>query len=340
MHYICLMRLTIIFIAAILSIAASVQTSVMKLVLTGQAQGTTYQVIYYAPDSVITKGQIDSILLKIDSSLSIYKPFSLINKFNQSDSGIVVDEHFIKVVNKSIDTYHQTGGIFDITIQPLVQAWGFGAKPIKQLPDSATIKDLRQCIGSTFLQVFPNSVVKRKSCIKIDVNGIAQGYSVDVLADFLEMNHIKNYMVELGGEIRVKGTRQPGNEKMKIGIESPGNDEFEMGLIRRVIEVDKGAITTSGSYRRYFESGGKKITHIIDPRNGYPVSNGLISVTVFADDAITADAFDNAIMVMGLKKGLDFVNKRKDIAAHFIYKTKNGVIKDTMSHAFRTLMPH
>lgn len=320
--------------------SASNQIPVRKFLLTGEAQGTTYQIIYYATDSIVTKKQIDSILDKIDSSLSLYKPYSLINQFNQSDSGISVDNHFIIVVNKSIDTYHQTHGIFDITIQPLVQAWGFGPKSIDRLPDSATIRLLKQCIGSDFLEVYPTKVLKKKSCIRIDLNGIAQGYSVDVLANFLEKNNIRNYMVELGGEIRVKGTKQPGNVKMKIGIESPGTDAYQMSFMKKVIEIDNGAITTSGNYRRYYESEGKRITHIIDPKSGYPVSNELISVTVFANDAITADAFDNAIMVMGLEDGIAFVNKRNDIAAHFIYKTKNGSVKDTMSKEFYKLMQH
>ena len=332
------MRLTIAILIGLCSVSASVQTPVRKFLITGTAQGTTYQISYYCTDSAVTKRQIDSVLDKIDSSLSLYKSFSLINRFNQSDSGIVVDDHFITVVKKSIDTYHQTGGIFDITIQPLVQAWGFGAKPVDHLPDSATIGFLKKCMGSNFLEVYPTKVSKKKSCIKIDVNGIAQGYSVDVLADLLEKSDIRNYMVELGGEIRVKGTKQPGNEKMRIGIESPGNDEYQMGLMKRVIKIDDGAITTSGNYRRYYESEGKRITHIIDPRTGYPVSNELISVTVFAKNAITADAFDNAIMVMGLKSGLDFVNQTNGIAAHFIYKTKDGAIKDTMSKQFYSLM--
>ena len=338
MYYICWVRLTIVFFIAFCSLAPSDPTPVRKFVLAGLAQGTTYQIIYYNRDSVVTKKQIDSILDKIDSSLSLYKSFSLINQFNQSDSGITVDKHFIQVVSKSIETYKLSEGIFDITIQPLVQAWGFGAKSTSHLPDSAEIKMLKQCLGSEFLQVFATRVGKTKSCIKVDMNGIAQGYSVDVMASFLEKNNIVNYMVELGGEIRVRGTKQPANEKMRIGIESPGNDEFEMGLINKVIEIEKGAVTTSGSYRRYYESEGKRITHIIDPRSGYPVSNELISVTVFAEDAITADAYDNVIMVMGLKKGLDFVNKRSDLAAHFIYKTKNGVIKDTMSKEFYKLI--
>lgn len=311
-----------------------------KYLLTGQAQGTSYQIVYYATDSIISKKQVDSILEVIDSSLSLWKPYSLINQFNQSDSGITVDDHFRTVVKKSLDTYHQTSGIFDITVQPLVQAWGFGAQSINHLPDSATIQLLKKCLGSGFLEVLQTKIIKKKSCIKIDLNGIAQGYTVDVLANFLEKNNIRNYITELGGEIRVKGTKQPGNERMKIGIESPGDDEFEMGFMKKIIEIDQGAITTSGNYRRYYESKGKRITHIIDPRSGYPVSNELISVTVYAKDAITADAYDNAIMVMGLQDGIAFVNKRTDIAAHFIYKTQNGVVRDTMSKGFYQLMKH
>jgi FAD:protein FMN transferase len=336
--YICPVRLTIAILFGFCCMSSSVQTPVRKFLLTGRAQGTTYQILYYATDSTVTKKQVDSVLDKIDSSLSLYKSYSLINRFNQSDSGIAVDDHFIAVVKKSIDTYHETQGIFDITVQPLVQAWGFGVKSIDHLPDSEAIRVLKKCLGSELLEVDPPRIFKKKPCIKIDLNGIAQGYSVDVLAGLLEKNNLRNYMVELGGEIRVKGTRQPGNEKMRIGIESPGNDEFQMGFIKRVIEIDNGAVTTSGNYHRYYESEGKKITHIIDPRTGYPVSNELISVTVFAKDAITADAFDNAIMVMGLKKGLDFVNQKNDIAAHFIYRTKNGVVKDTMSKVFYHLM--
>jgi thiamine biosynthesis lipoprotein len=168
----------------------------------------------------------------------------------------------------------------------------------------------------------------------LDPNGIAQGYTVDVIADFLEKNGIKNYIAEVGGEIRVKGRKYPEDEPMKIGIELPGNDDFENSIMQRVISIDSGAVTTSGSYRKFYESKGKKISHILDARTGFPAQNELISVTVIAKDAITADAFDNALMAMGLNKALEFVEKRKDLSAHFIYKVKNGAIKDTASAEF------
>ncbi len=332
------MRLTIALFIAICCIAASGQPSVRKFLLIGHAQGTTYQIIYYAEDSLITTRQIDSILDKLDSSLSLYKPYSLINKFNQSDKGVSGDEHLVTVVNKSLTTFQQTNGIFDITVQPLVAAWGFGVNKPGRLPDSGMIRSIKNCIGSNLLQVSGYKILKNKPCLKIDLNGIAQGYSVDVLAGFLDHMGLRHYMVELGGEIRVRGRKQPGNERMKIGIETPGDDEFERGILNKVISIEEGAITTSGNYRRYYESEGKNITHLIDPQTGYPVNNELISITVYAVDAITADAFDNALMVMGLQKAMDFVEGRSGMAAHFIYRTQEGAVKDTMSKAFYKLV--
>ena len=309
-----------------------------KFLIMGEGQGTTYQVIYYSRDSIVTKKQIDSIIDKIDSSLSLYRPYSLINRFNQSDSGLLVDDHFLTVLDKSLKTFHETGGLFDITVQPLVQAWGFGVKPILSLPDSDAVRSLKKCVGSENVQVVGRKVVKKKSCIQIDLNGIAQGYTVDLIAGFLEQHFLLNYMVELGGEIKVKGRKQPDNQKMTIGIETPGDDDFQRGIMQKVIAIDHGAITTSGNYRRYYESEGKKISHLIDPRTGYPVQNELISITVHAQDAMTADAFDNALMVMGLETAIQFVENRKELAAHFVFKSKDGLIHDTMSTRFYRLI--
>lgn len=311
---------------------------IKEIIINGVAQGTTYHIIYFAADSIIIKAQVDSILTRIDSALSIYKPYSLISQFNQSVNGIAVDQHFINVFNASLTTYKATGGLFDITVEPLVEAWGFAAKHITEIPTSSKIDSLLTCIGSVNLTLKKNFLYKAKPCIKIDVNGIAQGYSVDVLADFLEQQGIHNYLVELGGEIRLKGRKLPGNEKMKIGIESPPDDDMDDEIMQQVIELDSGAITTSGNYRKYYESNGKKISHLIDPRTGYSIQNEMISATVYAKDATTADAYDNALMVMGLDSAMHFVEKRKDLAAYFIYKRKDGTVTDTASTKFYKLM--
>ncbi|MEJ8842589.1 FAD:protein FMN transferase [Lacibacter sp. H375] len=309
-----------------------------RFAIAGTAQGTTYSIIYYNNDSVVTKALIDLELMKLDSSLSLYKPYSHINQFNNSVKGIRLDKHLLQVVEKSIATYNETNGLFDITVQPLVHAWGFGVTKTTTVPDEATIKTILPCVNTKLLQLKGSKLSKAKPCVKIDLNGIAQGYSVDMLAALLEKYGVKNYVVELGGEIRVKGRKQPSGEKMKIGIESPNEDAFENHPLQKVIELDAGAITTSGSYRKYYESKGQKITHLINPKTGYPQKNELISVTVFAKNAITADAFDNALMLMGLTQALEFVERRKDLAAYFVYKNADGNIADTASSAFLKLM--
>ncbi|HTN09049.1 FAD:protein FMN transferase [Agriterribacter sp.] len=306
----------------------------LKIQMNGMAQGTTWHITYYAKDSMVRKAQVDSILNRIDSSLSIYKPFSLISRFNASKKGIVIDDHFAAVAAKSIEAWQQSDGLFDITVQPLVQAWGFSAKPVKKYPDSAKVRTLLRSIGTDKIKLEGNRLIKTKPCITIDVDGIAQGYSVDVVADFLEQHHITDYIVEIGGEIRIKGRKKPGNEKMKIGIEAPGDYGFDAPVIQKIIAIDEGAVTTSGNYRKFHESNGEKFSHTIDTRTGYPTKNNLVSVTVFAKDAITADAYDNVLMTMGLEKALIFTEKREDIAAYFIYKTPSGTIADTASSRF------
>ena len=312
-----------------------------KIQLAGYAQGTTWHITYYHVDSTVTKTQIDSILMVIDSSMSLYKPYSLICHFNNSPAGMTIDQHFRKVIEKSLDTYRQSHGLFDITVQPLVEAWGFSAKKVEQYPDSTTVRSLLRCIGSGYLELKGNRLIKKKACIKIDLDGIAQGYSVDVLAGFLEKKGIRNYLVEIGGEIRVRGRKQPGDQKMTIGIEAPGEDPGDgtAPLLQKILTVDSGGITTSGNYHVFHESNGKKFSHIIDPRTGYPSQNELISATVFSNNALTSDAYDNVLMVLGLKDALKFVESRKDLAAYLIYRKKDGTIGDTASSRFPPLLP-
>ncbi|HEU4608496.1 MAG TPA: FAD:protein FMN transferase [Chitinophagaceae bacterium] len=310
---------------------------IQKIRIQGFAQGTSYHILYYANDSLVKKYQVDSIMNRLDSSLSIYKPNSLISRFNQSAKELRVDDHFLKVVRKAQYTWRDTKGIFDITILPVIEAWGFGTSHPQSTPDSATIKSLLTCVGSQYLHIKGNLLIKDKPCIKLDVNGIAQGYSVDVLAAFFEKKGISNYVIEVGGELRVKGHHIPANEKMKIAIEAPGGNLYEISLEKKLLYLDKGAITTSGSYRKFYESNGKRISHLLDARTGMPCNSELISVTVYARDAITADAYDNALMVMSLKDAMRFVEKRKFMAAHFIYRNAAGQIADTSSSRFLPL---
>ncbi len=306
--------------------------------LTGYAQGTTYHITYYAKDSLVTKQHITTIFDNIDSSLSIYKPYSLISQFNSTDSGVEVDEHLRIVVNKSLEIFKETEGISDITVYPLVRAWGFGTRHMSVLPDSSDIQAIMPCIGAQKIHLNQNQLAKDIPCIQIDVNGIAQGYSVDVIADFLERKGIDNYLVEVGGELRVKGRKQPDRKRMKIGIESPANNSDEEPVIQTTIELDQGAVTTSGNYRKYYQKGNRTISHLINPKTGFSFQNELISVTMVAKKAITADGYDNALMGMGLKKALIFMKRHKEMSAYFIYRKPDGSVADTATAGFNKLI--
>lgn len=302
--------------------------------VSGFAQGTTYHITYYAKDGVVTKRHIDSLLDNIDSSLSIYKQYSLISRFNHTDAGIELDKHLRIVVLKSLEIFKETGGISDITVYPIVQVWNFGPEPGSGEPDSAGILAILPCVGSGKIHITGNRLVKDIPCVKIDVNGIGQGYSVDVIAGFLEKNAIQNYLVELGGEIRIKGRKQPGGKLMQVGIEGPAENSFDQPIIQKIIQPDQGAVTTSGNFRKYYIKQGKTISHLMNPKTGYPVQNELISVTVWARDAITADGYDNALMGMGLGKALSFMKQHTDMEAYFIYRNSTGAISDTATAGF------
>jgi thiamine biosynthesis lipoprotein len=334
MKYIKLTALLYLFAYSCTSTKRTSQIAIARFHIAGTAQGTTYSIIYYAEDSLFTKADADSIFISLDSSLSIYKPYSLISRFNEETNGVQMDKHLETVIRKSLTIYKQTGGISDITVFPFVKLWGFGATKISSIPDSATLHSLLPCIGSDKIFIDGKWLKKKKPCVKIDVNGIAQGYTVDVISKFLEQKQIRNYLVEVGGELRIRGHRLPGNEPFTVGIESPPADSLDDPVVKNVFRPGNGAVTSSGTFRRYIESEGKHFHHLIDPKTGYPFQNELISVTVRAKDAITADGYDNALMGMGLEKAFRFLQKHKELQAYFIYKNNNGMIADTATRLF------
>ncbi len=304
----------------------------------GYAQGTDYSLRYYASDSVVAKGSIDSVLAVIDSSMSLYKPYSLINQINNSDrGGFDLDEHFHQVVEKSFEIYRESKGVFDITVAPLVQLWGFGVQSIDRFPDSSEVRQALACVGMDKIKLTGKRMTKTQPCVQLDVNGIAQGYSVDVLAAYLESKGVAHYMVELGGELRVKGPK-PDGSPFRVGIERPVSAASSSVAINDVVTMHEGAITTAGNYRKFLQQGDRSVSHHIDSQTGYPFDTGIISATIYAQDAITADGYDNVIMAMTVADAITFVNQRSDMDAFLIYKDAHGAVKDTMSYGFRSLI--
>jgi FAD:protein FMN transferase len=291
--------------------------------IAGTAQGTTYHITYLSEKHVIYKKEIDSLLQAIDLSLSTYVPNSVISRINNNDSTVITDRYFREVFNKSIEVSTNTAGLFDVTVAPLINAWGFGpGKKMKM--DSLLVDSLRSFTGYQLVRLQGNKLVKDKAAVMLDFNAIAQGYTVDVLAGYLEQKGVANYLVELGGEVKAKG-RKDNNSYWRVGIDQP-NEMYTAGRpLQAVIELRDAALATSGNYRKYIEEDGRKFTHIINPRTGYPSKHNLLSATVIASDCMTADAYATAFMVMGLEASNKFLseNKHLNLEVYFIYD-RNG----------------
>jgi thiamine biosynthesis lipoprotein len=292
----------------------------------GRAQGTTYAIKYVQTGNSIDQREIDSIFNEIDGSLSLYHPNSLISQFNQTGR-VLMDEHMKRVVKASMGVYRESGGAFDITSASISALWGFGPGGQKKVPSKREIRKALSFIGSDKIQIRGDSLIALKPGIKIDCNGIAQGYSVDVIASYLSSKGIGQLLVELGGEIYVKGDH-PETVDWKIGVESVEAVAGEWRPVDRIIKLRNKAITTSGNYRNYFVQGSRTYAHVIDPAKGKPVDNGVITVTVIAANAMEADAWDNALFVMGAERAAKFLKERKDLEVYIIFKGPDKLIRE------------
>ncbi len=298
-----------------------------ELKVNGYAQGTTYSITYISDDGVNYQRSIDSLLIEIDNSMSTYQKNSLISKWNKSEhgDGIKFDENFNEVYIISNYVFELTEGAFDPTVAPLVNAWGFG---FEKGDDITNIDTLLMDIGFDQLRS-PHGprvgVFKLNSDMKLDFNAVAQGYTVDVLGELLEKKGINNYLVEVGGELRAKGNNI-NDTLWRVGIDRPLPNLKERE-IEAIISLDNLSLATSGSYRKFYEKDGKKYSHTINPKTGYPVQHNLLSATVVTDECAYADAYATAFMVMGLEKSKEFLTSHKELMALLIFSDENGDIQ-------------
>ena len=298
--------------------------------LEGYAQGTTYAVSYYANGEQVKKAQLDSIFQVIDQSMSLYKPSSLITKFNSDTSSeIVMDNHMQAVLKKSFQINKLSKGIFDITVKPLVSLWGFGPEKTVGIPDSNAVKEALTYVGMDKLKIRGKQLRKKDNRVEIDLNGIAQGYTVDVLYDFLLSRKIKSFLVEVGGEIRTYGYK-PKDEPYKILIQRPDEAKEQRNYI---IALHNKAVTTSGSYEKYRTVDNYRFSHHMDAKTGYPLKSSIITVTVIAENAMDADALDNVFMAMKPEDAVAFANSKNKIDIYLLY-LDNGVVKEAYSKGF------
>ena len=286
----------------------------------GMVFGTVYNITYEC-DSNLHEA-IKSELQKVDNSLSPFNAQSIITAINQNQD-VKPDEMFLTVFNKAMEISRETGGAFDITVAPLVNAWGFGFKNGIQ-PDRHQVDSLRRLIGYEKVSLKDDRIVKQSPDIMLDCSAIAKGFGSDVVARFLRQQGVKNFMVEIGGEIVTSGVN-PQRLPWKIGVTKPTDDTLSVkGEIQSVLNVTDLAMATSGNYRNFYYKDGKKYAHTIDPKTGYPVQHSLLSATVLAKDCATADAYATSFMVLGIDGAKEVLERHPELMAYFIYSDGKG----------------
>ena len=278
------------------------------ITLKGSVFGTYYTITYQYDDTL--RADIEKVLQKTDAEFSMFNDSSTVSQLNRGEQPELSKE-FLAVFRLAKDINQKTGGAFDITVAPLVNAWGFGFKNEPQ-PDSAQVDSLLQYVG---MEKLASPVQASGLKVQLDFSAIAKGYGCDMVARLFRHLSIQNYMIEIGGEVVCHG-KNPNGEAWHIGISRPSEDDSE-GL-QTIIEISDKALATSGNYRRFYYQDGQRRAHTIDPRTGYPVTHALLSATVLADNCATADAFATAFMVVGLDETIRMI-KENHLKAYLIY---------------------
>lgn len=302
---------------------------------TGFVQGTTYRMIFENSGKIIPmelKSEVEKLLFDYDMSLSIYRDSSIVSKINRNED-VVPDAWFASVFARSEEINRLTGGDFDITVGPLVNAMGFGPDAHKHF--NAQMRDsLMELVGMEKVKMVNGKIEKSDPRIKLDFNAIAKGYSVDVVSGFFDGKGIKSYLIEIGGEIRVKGSK---NGKLwKIGIDRPEDSNFVPGNhLQAVLRLKDRSLATSGNYRKFYVEDGIKYSHTIDPKTGMPARNQLLSATILASDCATADGIATACMVKGKDETIEFLEKHPEFDAFLVFSDDSGNFSTWMTSGLR-----
>ena len=286
----------------------------------GMIFGTTYHIAYQCDSdlSVSVRAELE----KVDASLSPFNPNSIITAVNQNQE-VELNEMFLTVFQKAMAVSEDTEGAFDITVAPLVNAWGFGFKNGTR-PDKHQVDSLLKIIGYKKVALRQGKVVKDDPRIMLDCSAIAKGFGTQVVADYLRRKGVKNFMVEIGGEIVTSGVNE-SRLPWKIGVTKPVDDSLSVGHdLQTVLNVTDKAMATSGNYRNFYYQGGKKFAHTIDPKTGYPVQHSILSATVLADDCAIADAYATSFMVMGMERAKKLLERHPELMAYLIYSDEKG----------------
>ena len=323
------------FFAAIslLAISCKPDEKLKKFSFKGETMGSYYAVTYYAKTSIIQQTQVDSFLQSFNKSLSTWDKNSLITAINTAEKKHTTDSFFRALYRKSKEVNHISNGAFDPTASPLFEAWGFGLKNAEAM-DSLRVDSLLSLVGIDKCYLKGDTLYKAVNGIQFSFNAIAPGYAADLLGEFFAQKGINIYLIDIGGEFASKG-KKPNGYNWTVSIEKPVENKTAQNEAIAYIRLQEGeALATSGNYRKFYYKNGKKYSHTINPITGYPVNHNLLSVTIVANNATTADAFATTCMVLGLEKGKAFI-KQQEAKAYFIYD-ENGALNEYISE---TLTP-
>lgn len=333
----------LVFILTMVMVACQPSVNEKVYLIEGEAQGSTYHIKYIAERDENLKPAIDSILEVIDLSMSTYRPDSAISKINQGDTTVVVDEHFRKVFEASQQIWQESEGLFDPTVGVLVNAWGFGKQKISEadLPTDKKIDSLRKYVGFDKVALTEKNLIKKRYTeILFDFNAIAQGYTSDVVANYLSTRGIKNYIVEIAGEMYLKGKNTVEDKSWTIGVENPLKPLDDRDLVATIQFTNQG-LATSGNYRKVWtDSNGRKYVHSINPLTGRATQSDVLSATVVAPSTMLADGYATMFMVMGLAKSKAFLEKHPDLAVLLVYSDDKHQEATYKTKSFEKLIIH
>jgi thiamine biosynthesis lipoprotein len=330
-----------IIITLVILLAAAGVEAQQEYLTEGRTMGTTYQITVVSDSSQGVGGlkeKIDARLDEINRVFSTYIKDSEISRFNawnRAGEKFQVSTDFMKVMRVGRRIYQLSEGAWDGTVNPLVNLWGFGPtrKEIR-MPPAADIKALLPEVGFSHIEIKePNFLVKNLASVTLDLNSIAKGFAVDEVAKLIAAAGFKNYLVEIGGEVYAAGVRRDGG-KWRVGINLPRKDAA-INAVYKVVSISNKAFATSGDYRNFIELNGVRYSHVIDPRTGYPVSNGVVSASILADDCTLADGLATAVMVMGAEKGVELVNHLQNVECFVAVQKADGNLIDYYSSGFK-----
>ncbi len=322
----------IVSLAAVVLFQKKDTPAAMKI--EGNTMGTTYHVVYFDDKKRDFKNSIDSILILVNKSINTYDPSSEVSLFNKGERFDFRLPFLYPPLKTGKEVFLQSGGAFDMTVMPLVNAWGFGHTQAMVL-DSAKVDSLKAFVGFEKLELTETGISKKDPRIQLDFGGIGQGYGADVIGEFLKSKGISDYLIELGGEGYAAGENLAANKRWTIGILDPRSTR-ENQFYKAYVSLSDRSYTTSGNYFNYREVDGKQYSHTIDPSTGYPSQKAILSASVFANDAVTADAWATAFMVMGHERAIEWVRNHSDVDAIIMYSSADKEVELFISDGIKS----